>query len=300
MKKLVGHLMIAVIRLFSLMPLPLAHKVGRAAAWLAWHTGGSFRRIAEVNPRLCWPAMKPDERQQFIRRAFRQNAMMFSEMGLMWARPVDHALGHIRDVHGEEIFQQALAAGKGVLLLAPHLGNWELTNTYIASRTQLTAMYRPARNPVFDEWMHGHREKTGADLVPTTTGGIKALYRCLRGGGVVGILPDQEPQPESGEFAPFLGVEALTPTLPVQLLQRTGARAVLIYARRLDNDRGFDIHFAAPDDDIYDSDAGVALTAMNRSVEQCLQTCPDQYQWLYKRFKRQPGQRGNRYKAATD
>ena len=267
MKNLIGYLTIFIIRLFSWMPLGMARAFGCLLARIVWRTSDSFRHVADVNTRLCFPQLPDSERNRLMRKAFINNAMMFTEMGLMWGRPAKDSLAHINQIHGEEIFDAAITEGKGVLLLVPHLGNWELTNTYIASRSDLTAMYRPARNPVFDEWMHSRREATGGELVPTTTGGIKALYRALRNGGVVGVLPDQEPRPEGGEFAPFLGTQALTPTLPVQLLKRTGARAVFLFARRLEDQAKFDLHFVEPDEEIYAADTSVALAAMNRTVE---------------------------------
>ncbi|WP_430460734.1 lysophospholipid acyltransferase family protein [Thalassolituus sp. LLYu03] len=288
MKAFQGYLAITIIRILSLLPLGWAQAFGRATGAVLFRAGGSVRRIGDVNLSLCFPQISAGERLQQVRAACENTAMTFAELGLMWARPPADGLASIREVHGDDLLQAALDKGRGILLLAPHLGNWELANTYIADRCQLTAMYRPARNPVFDRWMHGRREQTGATLVPTTVAGIKALYRSLKDGGVVGFLPDQEPQRDGGEFVPFMGINALTPRLPHQILQRTGATALFIFARRLPDGRGFAIHFVAPPEDIYSADTGLALTAMNDGVAECIRHCPEQYQWLYKRFKRQP------------
>lgn len=291
-----GYLIIAVIRVLSVLPLRRAQAVGRLLGRLALAVGGSFRKVAQVNVALCLPSLTEHEREQLVERAVINSAMMASELGIMWGRPPADGLKLIRNVHNNEVFESALARGRGVLLLAPHLGNWELSNTYIASRMPLTAMYRPSRNPVFDQWMHTRREQTGASLVPTNVSGVKALYRCLKDGGVVGFLPDQEPKPEGGEFVPFMGITALTPRLPHQILHRTGATAVYIFARRLPDGEGFDIHFHPAPEAIYSADQEEALSAMNQGVAECLAICPEQYQWLYKRFKQQPQGRTSYYR----
>ena len=288
MKALQGYLAIFIIRFLALLPLSVARILGRAVGSLSYRLGTDEVRIGRINLKLCYPQQTDAEREQMLQRVCQQSAMTLSEMGLMWARPPAAALAKIRTVHNVEVLEDALAQKRGVLLLAPHLGNWELTSTFIAARSQLTAMYRPARNPVFDHWMHARREKTGATLVPTSVSGVKALYRCLKEGGVVGFLPDQEPQREGGEFAPFMGINALTPRLPHQILQRTGAVALFIFARRLPGGDGFDLHLQRAPEGIYSPDAITALSAMNQGVADCIAHCPQQYQWLYKRFKRQP------------
>ncbi|MDO6749479.1 LpxL/LpxP family acyltransferase, partial [Gilvimarinus sp. 1_MG-2023] len=76
------------------------------------------------------------------------------------------------------------------------------------------------------------------------------------------------------------------------------ARALMAFALRRPDAEGFDVHFLEPDADIYSKDADVACTALNRSVEQVVAMAPEQYQWTYKRFKRQPDGAPSPYKAA--
>ena len=83
---------------------------------------------------------------------------------------------------------------------------------------------------------------------------MRQLFKLLNGGGVVGILPDQQPKAGDGEFAPFFGVQALTMTLLGRLAQRTGATVLFAWCERIDTgDRDgprFALHIeAAPADD---------------------------------------------------
>ena len=100
------------------------------------------------------------------------------------------------------------------------------------------------------------------------------------------MLPDQVPPPSGGEFAPFFGVPALTMTLLNRLQQKTGAAVVIGYARRVDG--GFRIVFRAAASGIDSEDLGTGLAALNHCVELTALDAIEQYQWEYKRFKRQP------------
>ncbi|MDK2778218.1 MAG: lysophospholipid acyltransferase family protein [Pseudomonadota bacterium] len=289
LKALTGYLVIGVIRLLSLMPLGLAQRGGRLLGRMLWWRRTRSREVARVNIRHCYPQLNAAEQEQLVHDTLLQNGMVAAEMGAMWGYSPQRCLQLIRHVHNKNLLDDALADERGLLVLAPHLGNWELLNTYLAAQAELTAMYRPAKNAVFDQWMHRRREATGGNLVPTTSAGVKALFSTLRKGGMVGVLPDQEPKERSGIFAPFMGMSALTPKMPQELLARTGARAVFAFTRRLPEGKGFDVYFLAADEAIYADDREVAAAAMNRGVEACVEHCPEQYQWTYKRFKRQPG-----------
>lgn len=289
MKALTGYLVIGVIRLLSLMPLGLAQKGGRLLGGMLWRRRTRSREVARVNIRRCFPQLSAAEQEQMVHDTLLQNGMVAAEMGAMWGYSPQRCLKLIRHVHNQDVLDNALADERGLLVLAPHLGNWELLNAYLTSRAELTAMYRPAKNAVFDRWMLSRRQATGGIMVPTTSAGVKTLFSTLRKGGMVGVLPDQEPKERSGIFAPFMGVTALTPKMPQELLARTGARAVFAFCKRLPDGKGFDVYFLTPDEAIYADDREVAAAAMNRGVEACVEHCPEQYQWTYKRFKRQPG-----------
>ena len=101
------------------------------------------------------------------------------------------------------------------------------------------------------------------------------------------------PEAEGGEFAPFYNVPALTMTLVHGLVTRTKCNVIMGYGRRIPS--GFDVVFKEPDPEIYHDDVQVSLAALNRSVENCINDCPEQYQWEYKRFKRQPSRKNKPY-----
>jgi KDO2-lipid IV(A) lauroyltransferase len=71
------------------------------------------------------------------------------------------------------------------------------------------------------------------------------------------------------------------------LIQKTGCRVIFGYEERLADAGGFKTHFVEPDAGVYSDDLDVHLAAMNRTLESCVRQNLEQYQWSYKRFKRQ-------------
>jgi KDO2-lipid IV(A) lauroyltransferase len=118
--------------------------------------------------------------------------------------------------------------------------------------------------------------------------GVRVLFKRLTSGGVVGILPDQQPKAGEGEFAPFFDMPALTMVLLSRLAQRTGATVLFAFAERLPRGVGFRIHFLRAPEGIAAPDLPTAVAALNRGVEDCVRLAPEQYQWAYKRYSIRP------------
>ncbi len=291
--KTVSYLLLAgFFRLVSWVPLRVLRAIGGILGTILWALNGRARQISEENIQACFPQMDEKQQSNLVKRSMQNLGMTALEMGYVWRRSPQTTLSRITRVLGEEHLTEAVSGGRGVIVLAPHLGNWEFIGPYLGLHYQATLMYQPPKNPALDKIIFESRENTGAKLVPTNTSGVKAQWRALKKGGVVGVLPDQVPPVESGAYAPFFGVPALTPTMTFNLLSRTGAMAVMAYAKRIEGTGDFVMMIEPAPEGIYSPDVQVSLSAMNAGIERCVMAAPEQYQWEYKRFKRQ--QDGNK------
>ena len=189
-----------------------------------------------------------------------------------------------RDVPGADIFDAARARGQGLILAAPHLGCWELLNFWAPSRAPLSIVYRPPRQPSLEPLLIRARGRLPVEQIRASGAGVRALYRRLAAGGVVGILPDQRPKQGDGVMAPFFGVPALTMVLLSRLARSTGAAVVFAFCERLPRGAGFRLHVLEAPAGIDDENIEVACAALNRGVERCVELAFAQYQWTYKRF----------------
>src|SRR5690606_23964006 len=109
----------------------------------------------------------------------------------VWLGPYDRALKLVRGTSGWDAVDAARAAGRGVILLSPHIGCFETINLYYAARHPFTAMYKPPRQPVLAAMMQAGRQRGQATLVPTDLSGVRALLTALKRHETIGVLPDQ-------------------------------------------------------------------------------------------------------------
>ncbi|WP_417582204.1 lysophospholipid acyltransferase family protein [Nitrincola sp.] len=290
MKTIKGMLAILALGITALLPLRWAQGLGRRLGRYFYRQGDSSRvyRTTRVNLLTCFPELSDQQQQQLIQQSLEQTGQSIAEMGMSWLWPVKRTLKVIRRVHNEALITEGIAKGKGVILIAPHLGNWEILNLYLSNRYTFTAMYKPPRQKQMDNLIKRMRARLGTDMAPANVQGVRKVMKALKRSEMVGILPDQEPDVGSGVFADFFGTPALTMSLLPQLAAQTGATVICGYAKRLDNAEGFDIYFSEAEADIALKDIVLATAAMNRSVECCVRELPAQYQWEYKRFNSRP------------
>jgi len=282
--------MLTLIRWLSHRSLGFLHILGAALGWLTWALSPSYRRRGRENARLA--GVSPAQERAAIAQAGR----MVGELPWLWmskdARPISR---WAQWAEGGELIDAALADGRGLLLLTPHLGAFEVCAQAYAERygaaQPMTALYRPARQPWLRELEVDARNRPGLVTAPATLAGVRQMIRALRRGETVGLLPDQVPPEGMGVWAPFFGQPAYTMTLAPRLVQQTGCAWLLMWSERLAGARGYRVHVAAPSEGLPTTaadDAALQLacaSALNREMERLILCCPEQYLWGYHRYK---------------
>ncbi|MEO7917129.1 MAG: lipid A biosynthesis acyltransferase [Dokdonella sp.] len=285
------------LRVAGRLPLSALHRIGSMLGYVLWLGNGRTRHVVERNLALVEASSGIAASTGRVQAILAETGKSLTEIARIWTGNPTKALALVRRVHGIEHFDAALASGRGLIVVAPHLGCWEILNYWLAARTPLGIVYRPPKRASLEPFLLLARGALDVEQIRAEGAGVRVLYKRLQGGGVVGILPDQQPRQGEGQFAPFFGVEALTMVLVPRLAQRTNANVLYAYAQRLSGGAGFDIHIRVAPDGIDDPDLRVACTALNRGVEECARDAFDQYQWQYKRYGRRPVSAGrNPYK----
>lgn len=295
MSKLKYFLIAGLLRIIGSMPLGMAQQLGKIVGLMAWSLPTKSRKVTDTNIAICLPELSADEQHRLSKESMAHTGMTLMEIPLMWEWPVEKCLGLIKETRGLELVDQALASGRGLVLLAPHLGNWELAGLFFSSRYKMAALYSPPHLPEFEDYMIRVRGRLGSELVRGDRRGLTRLMAILKHGGVAGILPDQSPRGKTNAFAPFFGMEVKTMTLVGKLIQKTGAQALVTYAERLPDGQGFRILVTEAEPGMGDADPVVAATALNQSVENVVRLSPEQYQWEYKRLRHRPPGETNPY-----
>jgi len=188
------------------------------------------------------------------------------------------------------IADAALADGRPVMFLPPHLGCFEVTaQFYAAFRPEattrpMTVLYRIPRKSILRPIVESGRAAQGLKLAPAEMRGVRMLMKAMKDREVVGILPDQVPSRGEGVWAPFFGRWAYTMTLPARLARQFDAIVIFVYGERLPEGRGYRIHLKRLEEP-FTGDAAQDAAIMNRGLESLIRECPTQYLWGYNRYK---------------
>lgn len=178
--------MITLFRLLSILPLWLLHGVGWVMGWGVFAFSAVYRRRFLANARQAgygWGRW---------RGAVGQAGELVAELPRLW-------LGRPVPIHwdGAQHVEAALAQGRGIVFLTPHLGCFEITAQAYAQRygqqQPMTVLFRPARQPWLRALIATARVRPGLQTTPTTMAGVKQMLKALRQGQSVGLLPDQVP-----------------------------------------------------------------------------------------------------------
>ncbi|PRH82236.1 lipid A biosynthesis lauroyl acyltransferase [Arenimonas caeni] len=280
------------------LPRRLQDGLGRALGSLAWRFDGREPKVARRNLGLALPGLDAGEREALVRDVMRETGRAAFETLRLWTRPRADALSRVAGCVGLGLLQAAEAAGRGVIIAAPHYGSWELLVEFMAARGPFSLVYRVPESAAGDGFLRLARGGENVRLVPAEANAMRPLWRALQAGEVVGITPDHQPKLGGGEFAPFFEVPALTLSLIPKLAARTGAAVLMAYAER-GGDGRYTVHFEPAPADIASDDLVRATTAMNAAVEAVARRDLRQYQWTYKRYTLRPPGSGepNPYKA---
>ncbi len=277
--------------LVSRLPQPVLLGLGALLARLARPLLRGRARIAARNLALCFPGLDDAARQALLRATVRDTVTGTLEHLRAWYAPPRalapllgslEGLGHLRD---------ALAAGRGVLLLGGHVPHCELAARLLLERLRaegidapIRLVARPYGAPCVERWIGGARRRAfGPTLGKKDTRG---LVRTLAGGGIAALMADQDFS-YAHAFVPFFGVPAATLASLPSLAGRTGA-AVLPFWYHRDADGRYHLVLEAPWDDWSAQSPEDAAARYMRALEARVAAHPSQYLWMHRRFKTRP------------
>ena len=195
-------LLFLLARLIGLLPWSALRKLGDLLAGYWMRRDARDSRVAMRGQELAFPEIPDAERVQLHEAALKSTGRQSFETLRIWTRPVAESLALVDEGPGVALFDAALADGRGLIVAAPHHGNWELLNRWLAMRTPLAILYAPPESAVVDAFLRRVREAQGDDgrieQIRAEGIGIRQLFKRLQAGGVVGILPDQQPKQGDG------------------------------------------------------------------------------------------------------
>ncbi|MBN8481759.1 MAG: lipid A biosynthesis acyltransferase, partial [Xanthomonadales bacterium] len=183
------RLLLVLLSLAGRLPLRVLHAAGALLGSGYWIAHGRERRVTEINLRLLKTCNGARTGQRTVdgngardriaaldaRSVLRETGRSVTEIAKVWCGDPARALALVRDVRGLEHLDAALAAGRGLIVAAPHLGCWELLNFWLAARTPLAIVYRPPRNPEVEPFLRAARGAVEVEQVRAEGAGVRTL-----------------------------------------------------------------------------------------------------------------------------
>ena len=272
------------LNLSKALPLKISRSIAKLLSNLVWIFSKKNKHTTIINIKKCFPHLTSAEQLQLAKQSIQATIMNMLELGKLWDKKVQID-DLIDNIYGIENFELALAQGKGLLLAAPHIGNWEALNLVLARFNNFAFLYKPPSDKNIEKALVHFRGKSKALQIEANIKGVRKIMIHLKDKGFVAILPDQRPKEGQGLFAPFYSIPTYTMTLFSKLAIKTRVPVYFAYALR--TQKGFDVYFEKSDDAIY-GELKNSVAYMNKKIQKIVNKAPEQYQWTYKRFSIQP------------
>ena len=276
-----SSLVVWLFDLTALLPLRILHRLGVLLGMLVYRLSDRYAiRIRENLEQATRYGLTGDV-QQTLQDCIAETGKGVLELPWVWRKPLTEVTASVRACHGWEHVEAAVTRGKGFIFLTPHLGCFDISALYAAERLPITVLYRPPKLAWLEKVMRSGRERGQLHLARTDVGGVRALYKALKRGEAIGLLPDQVPGKGEGEWAEFFGRPAYTMTLVGRLVESSDAAILMAYAERLPKGAGYVIRI----EPLQLEPEPSAAQQINAALEQVVRACPAQYLWSYNRYK---------------
>jgi len=273
--------------LIYLLPIRVSRPLGGFAGNVAYFVLGRYRRIALENLSIAFGSLKtPLEIRRIAGKVFENLGKNAAEM-LGFPKLNSGNIDRLVEITGLDKVDKALGAGKGVIVITGHFGNWELLALSIRVKGYHGAVIgRRIYFYKYDAFLNYLRGTHDVNVIYRDDS-PKKILRVLKSNGIIGILADQDVDSVDGVFVPFFGRDAYTPSGPVLLARASGAVLMPAFIVRRDGRHTLVFEDPVELEDTGDKERDLAANTMKWSavVESYIRRYPEQWVWMHRRWK---------------
>ncbi len=270
-----------IFRLLASLPLSWLHGLGALLGHITFVLSKPYAARTRENLRQSHLPSDEIHYAALLKQTINEAGKSIIELPWVWGRPLEQVCATVQSCLGWDHVEAAHARGKGIIFLTPHWGCFEVVGLYVGQHLPLTCLYRSPKQAWLESIMRGGRERGQARLASADVSGVRLLYKALKRGETIGLLPDQVPSQGEGEWVSFFERPAYTMTLSGRLAESSGAAVLLAYAERLAHGKGYKLCFEPLP---LDFSRSVSLQ-INQALERVIAISPAQYLWSYNRYK---------------
>jgi KDO2-lipid IV(A) lauroyltransferase len=273
---------LVIVRASMLLPFRVQMACGRALGRVAWLFAARERHVADVNLRLSLPELDAAQRRALIRRHFQSLGCALLETGLIWwARP--ERMRRLVRIEGIEHLENVLRAGRGAILLSAHFTSLEMGACALTLTLPTAIMYQVPKNPLIAEL--SLRGRLAHAVRAISSDSVRDLLQALKDNLPVWYAPDQRDSSKSAALVPFFGIPAATSIATSRIARISGAAVLPYFPERLADGSGYLMRLGAPLEGFPSDDPVADVLRYHTLIEAQARRCPEQYLWIYKRFK---------------
>jgi len=267
------------------LPWRLQRALGAGLGTLLRHVLRSRHKVAARNLELCFPELDATARASLLRAHFSALGTGLFEFSRAWWGEVAPLRAGLR-VEGLEHLDAARASGRGVIVVSGHFSTLEVCARLMCDYAPLAGMYRPHASPAMEWAVRRGRLRYAQAMFSKSD--VRGAVRHLKRGGLLWYAPDQDPSRGDAVFVPFFGIPANSLTSTHQLARMSGAAVIPFqHIRRMDG--GYTLKLWPALDAFPSEDATMDTARIISAIEAMARAAPEQYLWVHRRFKRQPG-----------
>lgn len=284
------HLLRTAVTALGLLRWERAGRLGAALGGLGYRPLGIRRGLVERQIAAAFPEWDRAQVRRTARAAYAHIGRVAIETALLAEVPRDQLLQQFEEPEGWEHVEAARVAGRGIIFVTGHHGNWELGGAFTAARgVPLDVIVRRQANPLFDRYLTETRERLGMRVVHDADA-VRVAPRALRAGRGMAFVADQGVRGLASTFVPFFGRPAKTPRGPAVLALRLDAPVIFAVAARQPSGRYRlfyePVEVSSTGD--RDRDVDAIVLRYTQTLERFVRRYPDQYFWHHRRWRRQP------------
>lgn len=292
----------ALIAVVQALPLDACEKGAGALATLFTRGLNVRRRVVDDNLRQAFPNLSADERKRIAWQMWRHLFLMMAEIAHTPRKIHETNWKEHSHIVNQKLFVRTLLAGRPLVLISAHYGNFELGGYLMGLFGFPTyTVARPLDNRYLDRFVNDFRGRTGQFILYKKGSGDN-IQRILRGGGILTLLGDQHAG-DKACWVNFFGRPASTHKAVALFSLGNAAPTMVSYARRIDRP----LHYEVGPEAICDPSApdfqlgSIPLLTQwyTDHLETLIRRSPEQYWWLHKRWKGQPPAKKQRAAGTT-
>jgi len=244
-------------------------------------------KIAQRNLELCFPELNPEQRAELLKRNQQEMGMLLIETALSWWASDEQLRKRVR-YEGFEHIDQALAKGKGIILLTGHFTSMEIGGRLFTLKNSGYVFVRPMKNALFNAVMMNARKRSGEGIILRDD--PRSMIKILRKGKIIWYAPDQDFGKNRSIYVSFFGVPAATISATGKIAKITEA-AVILFVPKRETDGSYTLTCKPALTDFPLGDNDKDTQRINDIIESEIRKMPEQYVWIHRRFKSQPNRR---------